>query len=199
MIVNRCHACDRDIPADAERCQACGTAVDAVVTQPQPLQALDKRASSGAIWLDDLTLSQAQAGAAPSASTVPGSLPELAITLLEVKAGAPVSAQWSVASTLPRAEAPVLSDHEPRPRPAYAPAVAEVTAQSAEPSTVRAIRKAERRAAVRKSRLRSKPAAGSESIRVRGAGVRPTRRRTRQPAQSVAWLWLSRACRRPRR
>ena len=163
MIVNRCHACFRSIPADAERCEACGTALDVVVTQPQPLHELDKRASSGAIWLDDLTQSQAQAGAASSDATVPGSLPELAITLLEVKAGAPVSAQWSVESALPRVEALVLSDHEPRPRPDYAAAVIEVTSQSAEPGTVRATRKAERRAAVRKSRLRSSPAAGRES------------------------------------
>lgn len=163
MIVNRCHACYRDTPAGAERCEACGAALDAIVTRPQLLHELDKRASSGAIWLDDLTRPLPLDDPAPAADTVPGSLPEFAITLLEVKAGAPVGAQWPVESALPWAEALVWSDHEPRPRPSYDSAVTEVTSQAAEPSTVRANRKAERRAAVRKSRLRSKPAASGES------------------------------------
>ena len=151
-----CLPCCCVSPADADRCEACGTALKAVVTQ------FDKRASSGAIWLDDLT-PQAQAGPSSGAASVPGTLPELAITLLEVEAGAPVSAQWSVASALPMVETLVLSDHEPRPRPAYAAAVTEVTSQAAELTKVRPNRKAERRAAVRKSRLRGKPAAGGES------------------------------------
>jgi CheY-like chemotaxis protein len=149
MIFNRCHACHGVSTADADRCEACGTALKAVVPQ------FDKRASSGAIWLDDLTRPQAQAGPAPAADTVPGLLPELAITLLEVEAGAPVSAQWSVASALPMVEGLVLSD--------YAAAVTEVTSQAAELTKVRPNRKAERRAAVRKSRLRGKPAPGGES------------------------------------
>jgi CheY-like chemotaxis protein len=163
MTINRCHACNRDSPADANRCEACGKALDAVATQPQPLQGFDKLASSGAIWLDDLTQPLPPTGPAPAAATVPGALPELAITLLEIEAGAPGSAQWSVASALPRAEVLILSDHEPRPRPASAPPVAEVALQSAQPNTVHAKRKAERRAAVRKSRLRGKPPAGGVS------------------------------------
>lgn len=161
MIINRCHACKRDSPADANRCEACGKALD--VVQPQPLQGFDKLASSGAIWLDDLTKPLPPAGPAPAAATVPGTLPELAITLLEIEAGASVSAQRSVASALPRAEVLILSDQELRPRPASSPPVAEVASQSAHPNTVHAKRKAERRAAVRKSRLRGKPPAGGVS------------------------------------
>jgi CheY-like chemotaxis protein len=164
MIISRCHACNRDSPADANRCEACGKALDAVATRPQPLQGFGKLASSGAIWLDDLTQPLPPAGPARAAATVPGTLPELAITLLEIEAGAPVSAQRSVASALPRAEVLILSDHEPRPRPASAPSVAEVASQSAQPNTGHAKRKAERRAAVRKSRLRGKPPAGGVSI-----------------------------------
>ena len=163
MIDHRCHACHRVNPADADCCAACGTELEAVVTQPQPLHGFDNRASSGAIWLDDLTPSQAQGEPAPAAAAVPEALPELAITLLDVEAGARVSAQWVVEPALPRAEALRLSDHEPRLRLVAAPAAAEVPCQSAEPTTVRAHRKAERRAAVRKSRLRSKPAAGAVS------------------------------------
>jgi CheY-like chemotaxis protein len=163
MIINRCHACSRDSPAGANRCEACGSALDAAATQPQPLQGFDKLASSGAIWLDDLTQPLPPAGPAPAAATVPGTLPELAITLLEIEAEARVSAQWSVASALPRAELLILADHEPRPRPASAPPVAEVALQSPQPNSVHAKRKAERRAAVRKSRLRGKPSAGGVS------------------------------------
>jgi CheY-like chemotaxis protein len=163
MIINRCHACHRDGPGDASRCDACGTALASVVTQPQPLHGFDRPAPSGAIWLDDLTQPEAQVGPAPAAATVPGTLPELTITLLEVEAGAPANSQSPVAPLLPRGEALVLSDHEPRPRPPFAPALTPVAWQSIQPNTVRAKRKAERRAAVRKSRLRSKPAADGVS------------------------------------
>ena len=138
-------------------------ALAAVVTRPQPLHGFEKLASSGAIWLDDLTPPFPLADSAPAAATVPGTLPELAITLLEVEAAAPVSAQWPVASALPRAEVLVLSDHEPRPVPASALAAAPVSLQPALPSSVKANRKAERRAAVRRSRLRGTLSAGSAS------------------------------------
>jgi CheY-like chemotaxis protein len=163
MIINRCHACNRNSPANAKRCEACGNALDAVATQPQPLHGFDRLASSGAIWLDDLTRPIPLADPAPAAATVPGTLPELAITLLEFDVEQPVSAQWFVASAQPRAEVLILSDHEPRPRPASVPPVAEVASQSALAGTVHAKRKAERRAAVRKSRIRGKPAAGGKS------------------------------------
>jgi CheY-like chemotaxis protein len=163
MNDKRCRACLHDNPVDAGHCEACDTAVEAVVTQPQPLYGFDKRPSGGAIWLDDLTQSQAPTCPAPAAATVPETLPELAITLLEVEAGAPVSAQWSAAPAPSPVEAPVLSDHERRPWPASLPASAEVSSRSATPGTTRADRKAERRAAVRKSRLRGKPAAGDAS------------------------------------
>ena len=163
MIINRCHACHRDGPGDVTRCDACGTALASVVTQPQPLHGFDMPAPSGAIWLDDLTQPEAQVGPAPAAAAVPGTLPELTITLLEVEAGAPANSQSPVAPLLHRGEALVLSDHEPRPRPSFAPALTPVAWQSIQPNTVRAKRKAERRAAVRKSRLRSKPAADGVS------------------------------------
>lgn len=137
--------------------------LEAVVTQPQPRPALRQPASSGAIWLDDLALPQAQDSAAHAADTVPGTLPELAITLLEVEAGAPVSAQWSLASPPPHAAALMWPDHEPPRVPAPAPAIARVASLSAQPHTVQARRKAERRAAVRKSRLRSKTTADAAS------------------------------------
>jgi CheY-like chemotaxis protein len=158
MITIRCNACHRDGPADADRCAACGAAHETVVTQLQPLQGLGKPASSGAIWLDDLTLPPGQADPTPTAAKAAATPLALAITLLEVEAGTPASAQRSVASALPRAEALVRSDREPRPLPAFAPAVAGVASQSIQPNTVRAKRKAERRAAVRRSRLRGKPA-----------------------------------------
>jgi hypothetical protein len=69
--------------------------------------------------------------------------------------------QSPVKSILPTGEALFLSDHEPRP--ASAPAVTPDAAPPARPNTAGAKRKAERRAVVRKSRLRGKPAAGLAS------------------------------------
>jgi len=161
MFNKRCHACLHDGPAGAERCAVCGTALAAVLTQPQPLHGVDKRASSGAIWLDDLTPCQAQDEASSAADTVPGALAELTITLVEVEAGVPVSARGSAASAPAREDLPLLSDPGPRPWPDCSAAMAEVTARSAAPSAVRA--KAERRAAVRRSRLRGKSAASAAS------------------------------------
>jgi CheY-like chemotaxis protein len=165
MFIHRCQVCHRLLSAGAERCAGCATAVQAGFAQTQPPPARAKPASSGAIWLDDLTQPQPQAtnGARRTAATVPGELHELTITLLDVQAGAPASVQRCVASALPQADALLLSTHQARLAPAPAAEGAPVVLQPAQPKTVQARRKAERRAAVRKSRLRGKAAAGAAS------------------------------------
>jgi CheY-like chemotaxis protein len=165
MNMNRCHACNRNSQAGAERCEACGKALEAVATQPQPPHGFDKLASAGAIWLDDLTQPLPLAGPALTVASMPATLPELEITLLEIEAEAPVSAQRSAASAPTRADELILSDHEPRPRPAGVPPAAEVASQAARLDTAHAKLKAERRAAVRKSRLGGKsPADGASKV-----------------------------------
>lgn len=163
MFIHRCQVCYRDLPAGAERCAGCATAVQGEITQRQPPHGTARPASSGAIWLDDLTQPDAQASAAHGAAKAPGRLPELTITLLEVEAGAPTSAQRCAASPPPRADTLLLSDGKVQVAPAPAAESAKVVFQPAQPKTVQARRKAERRAAVRKSRLRGKTAAGGAS------------------------------------
>ena len=166
MIINLCHACRRVNAADAKRCDHCGAYLDDADTQPMPLRGPEPR-PAGALWLDELLEPQRQAPASAGPKT-----PELSITLREVEAASPASRAWPAAVPRPAVADLVMSDLEPRPHlapppsrlPLPASAEAPAGISPALPKAVRAKRKAERRAAVRRSRKRGTPAAANPAV-----------------------------------
>ena len=175
MIINLCHDCRRVNAADAKHCDACGTLLYEDDTQPLPLRPADDRPANGALWFDELVDARRQARAhatpvpapAPPAPPAPSAPPAIAITLREVEAASPANVLWPAAKARVATEELVMSDHEMRPAPQrrVGPAVPPVVARAAVPAApapalpkaVHAKVKADRRAAVRKSRLRGTP------------------------------------------
>lgn len=159
MIINLCQACRRVNAADAKRCDHCGAYLDEADTQPLPLRTTAHQPDAGALWLDELLEPRRRAPA-----RVEPEAPELAITLREVEAAAPASATWTAPPAHAAGQELVVSDIEPRPHLVDPPPAVQAPAQPAPaappalPKAVRATRKAERRAAVRRSRQRGAPA-----------------------------------------
>lgn len=176
MTINLCHACRRVNAADAKRCVHCGACLDEADTLPMPLGGLEPR-PAGALWLDELLDPQRQAPASAEPKT-----PGLAITLRQVEAASPISRAWPAAAPRPAVAVLVMSDPEPRPHlappppspplpPPLPPSPQLPMRAEAPPVTppallkaVRAKRKAERRAAVRRSRKRGTSDAGDPAV-----------------------------------
>jgi CheY-like chemotaxis protein len=157
MIVNLCPACRRANAVEARQCQGCGARLEEPDTQPLRVET---RASAGAIWLDDLV---SPPGAEPSViGRLPPAEPTLSLTLLDIDT---VPAVGSVSPVLKQGQAIeelVISDPEPRPAvifPEIEAPTSEGPRKAAPPD-----KKAERRAAVRRTRLRGRKAADPELV-----------------------------------
>ncbi len=158
MTINLCRACHTVIPADAERCGACGADV-----RPRDRQASAEREAVGALWLDDLAWPPVAPAAAPvaaQAQAAPDS-PMPAITLRDVGTP-PRPAAVAVRKSPPAPTDETLVGADPEPMP---PVVREGSAGAAggkAPADVGAelaAKKAARRAVVRRSLLRNAAAA----------------------------------------
>jgi CheY-like chemotaxis protein len=184
MLVNLCSVCRRMNAVDADRCQRCGARLDEPgARQPQRLA----RPSAGAIWLDDLeaTASAAPSAPAPSASPIapplgattahgPADSPpadsggaampqprnSFVLTLIDVVTGPTAEGERPVEACSPDIQALVRSD--PEPRPVVDLPQPEQPAPSGSVKTGPAASKAQRRAAVRRARQRSRGAAACE-------------------------------------
>ena len=138
MLINLCHACRRVNAADAKHCDACGVLLEGAATRPRPLRGSRRQAAT--------------------ALPEPAPSPELAITLREVGAAPAGSAAWPAAARRVTSEEVLISDHEMRPHLVRPMAATPDAAAPALPGAARSNDKAERRAAVRRSRKRVTPA-----------------------------------------
>jgi CheY-like chemotaxis protein len=155
MIVNLCPACRRANAVEARQCQGCGARLEEPDTQPLRVQT---RASAGAIWLDDLASPPGQEP--PVTGRLPPAGPTLSLTLLDIDAVPSVGSVSPVLKQGSDIEELVVSDPEPRPAMIF-PEIE--TPPSEEPRKAALLgKKAERRAAVRRTRLRGKKAADPE-------------------------------------
>jgi CheY-like chemotaxis protein len=155
MIVNLCPACRRANAVEARQCRGCGARLEEPDTQPLRVQT---RASAGAIWLDDLASPPGQEP--PVTGRLPPAGPTLSLTLLDIDAVPSVGSVSPVLKQGSDIEELVVSDPEPRPAMIF-PEIE--TPPSEEPRKAALLgKKAERRAAVRRTRLRGKKAADPE-------------------------------------
>ncbi len=157
MIINLCLTCRRVNLPGASKCDACGAALDDFDTTPLPLHERPGARPPGALWLQDLVQSR-------EAATEPS---ELTLSLRNVQVPKPIEPPMGrPAMGRPAIDGLVVSDvslpslpmlpqllNRPPPAPARpAPVAAPPPLSDVE---ARRARKAERRAGVRKSRLRS--------------------------------------------
>lgn len=155
MIINLCLACRRVNLPEASVCEACGASLDDFDTAPLPLNERPGTKPPGALWLEDLV---------PSPEAMPV-VPEFRLSLRNVQVPEPTelplgrpSMKGLVVSdvSLPTLSAlasavssPATAPARPAPKPATAVEPPPLEAEA------RRARKAERRAGVRKARLRS--------------------------------------------
>lgn len=163
MIINLCLACRRVNLPEASSCDACGASLEDCDTAPLPLNERPGAKAPGALWLEDLVQSR---GPAPEPAPFNLSLrnvqvpppvePPLGRQLIEGLLVSDVSLP-----SLPRLHpGPAPTSAAPAQRQPLAPApVAVPPLLDAE---ARRARKAERRAGVRKARLRSLSAGHAE-------------------------------------
>lgn len=158
MLVNLCPACRRVNAVDARHCQGCGACLDDEPdTQPPPSAT---RTSASAIWLDELA---SRPGEAPPAPARPATVePALSLTLLDVNAEPAVEPAAPAEQHGPDFEHFVLSDPEPRPAVIFPEIESPASADPRKAGPGGRKGKAERRAAVRRNRLRGRKAKVAE-------------------------------------
>jgi CheY-like chemotaxis protein len=157
MIVNLCPACRRANAVEARQCRGCGARLEEPDTQPLAVRA---RGSAGAIWLDDL-VSPPGTDAPVTGRSAPAE-PALSLTLLDIDTR---SAVESVSPALKQGqdnEEFVVSDPEPRPAVTFPEIEAPASEGPRKAGSSGKNGKAERRAAVRRTRLRGRKATDPE-------------------------------------
>jgi CheY-like chemotaxis protein len=133
---------------DALRCLHCGSRLDEPAARRRRSA---PRASSGAIWLDDL---EAPSDPAPAAAATPVTEPDVPLTLRDVAAGPGFESAAPIGQRAPNAQKRAPADASAR-LPVLA-AVVEPVVPSASPTAGPPPSKAQRRAAVRRARQRSR-------------------------------------------
>ena len=148
MLVHLCPTCHGLNAPDGLRCLHCGSRLDEPAARRRRTA---PRASGGAIWLDDL---EAPSDPAPAAAATPVTEPDVPLTLRDAAAGPGFASAVPVGQRTPNAPTRAPADASAR-LPVLA-AVVEPVVPSDSPMAKPPPSKAQRRAAVRRARQRSR-------------------------------------------